>query len=38
MFSKLIPVLVLVAAAGAIAGQVETGGKTQELKLPFCGT
>jgi hypothetical protein len=38
MLRKLVPILVLVAAAGAIAGQVETGSKDQQLKLPFCGT
>jgi len=27
-----------VAAAGAFAGQVETGAKDVTLKLPFCGT
>ena len=26
------------AAAGAFAGQVVTGSKDHELKLPFCGT
>jgi hypothetical protein len=34
----VVTALGLAVAAGAFAGQVETGSKGQPVKLPFCGT